>query len=110
MKPAVLTTPLAKRPRVSQCGGVWLPRNVMLLKRHRVPLASLGGEKIAAIDVYGACKLIDRIDNGMDDVRAQRLSIHRAQSFRAGCLDFVWRSFHAPPKHIVFPAFDDCEA
>src|SRR5262245_40660894 len=76
----------------------------MLLKRHRVPLASFSGEKIAAIDVYGACKLIDRIDNGMDDVSAQRLSVHRAQGLRASCLDFVWRSFHAPPKHIVLPA------
>jgi hypothetical protein len=42
----------------------------MLFKRHGVPFASFGGEKIAAVDVYGACKLIDRIDNGMDDVRA----------------------------------------
>src|SRR5262245_36833579 len=76
----------------------------MLLKRHRVPLASFSGEKIATIDVYGARKLIDRIDNGMDDVSAQRLSVHRAQGLRASCLDFVWRSFHAPPKHIVLPA------
>ena len=30
---AALTTPLAKRPRVSRCGGVWLPRNVRLLLR-----------------------------------------------------------------------------
>src|SRR5262245_24721979 len=76
----------------------------MLLKRHRVPLASFSGEKIAAVDVYGACKLINRIDNGVDDVSAQWFSVHRAQSLRASCLDFVWRSFHAPPKHIVLPA------
>ena len=35
----------------------------MLLKRHKVPLASFSGEKIAAVDVYGACQPIDRIDN-----------------------------------------------
>src|SRR5688572_17050912 len=76
----------------------------MLLKRHRVPLASFSGKKIAAVDMYGARKLIDRIDYGMDDVIAQRFSVPRAQSPCAGGLDFVWGSFHAPPKDIVLPA------
>src|SRR6185436_18702712 len=31
----------------------------MFFKSQRVPLASFSGEKIAAVDVYGTCKLID---------------------------------------------------
>src|SRR6478609_11763755 len=81
----------------------------MLFKRHRVPLASFSGKKISAIDVYGACKPIDRIDNGMDDISTQRLGVCRAQSLCASGLDFVWRSFHAPPKHIVLPARIDAD-
>jgi hypothetical protein len=45
-----------------------------------VPLASFRSEKIAAIDVNGACKLIDRIDDGMNDVSAQRLGIPCAKT------------------------------
>src|SRR6516164_8824638 len=76
----------------------------MLLKSQGIPLASLRREKIATVDMDGARKPIDRIDDGMNDVSAQRFSVHCAKGLCTGGLDLVGASFHPPPKHIVLPA------
>jgi hypothetical protein len=53
-----------------------------LLQIFGVPLASLSGKKIAAIDVNGARQPRDRIGHRMNDIVAERLRVANAQSSR----------------------------
>src|SRR5262249_107037 len=81
----------------------------MFEKAHRIPFTALCREKIAAIYVDGAGKFVDGINDGMDDVGTQRLSIRFAKRLGAGCLNFVWRSFYSSPEHIVFASSVDTD-
>src|SRR4029077_21100899 len=80
---------LITRIRFFENASGLLPVCPMLLKRQGIPLTSLSREKIAAIEMDGASKLIDRIDDGMNDVRAQRLSVHCTKGLRTRSLDLV---------------------
>lgn len=51
----------------------------MFFKCKRIPLAALGSEEVASIDVDGAGQLVDRINDRMDDVGAERLGIADGQ-------------------------------
>ncbi len=104
--------------RFSSHGDVWLPHNVRLLLRTHdgsvhhpnalqaslSPARFVQRQKIAPVNVYSTCKLADRIDNGVNDVRTQRLGISFAKRFRPGSFDLGRRSFHRSPKHIVLSA------
>src|SRR5262249_17354151 len=81
----------------------------MFEKAHRIPFTALCREKIAAIYVDGAGKFVDGINDGMDDVGTQRLSIHFAKRLGAGCLDLVWRLLYSSPEHIVFASSVDTD-
>src|SRR5215467_12306199 len=65
------------RQRVRVLEQLQVLRHVVagFLQAFRVPLAALGGEKVAAIDVDGAGQPADRIGDRMDDVAAERLGI-----------------------------------
>ena len=81
----------------------------MFFERERIPLAPLGRKKVAAIDVDGAGELVDRVEDRMDDIVTQRLSIGCAKRLSSRRLDLVRRSTNTPPEDIVLASGVDAD-
>src|SRR5687767_12777191 len=74
----------------------------LLDQRFRVPLAPLGSEKIAAVNMKSTGQARDRIGHRMDDVAPEQLGISLAQRFCARRLDLVAVTpRYSTPKDVV---------
>src|SRR4029079_18269582 len=81
----------------------------MLIKRHRVPFATFGGEEITAIDMDGSGQAVDRVDHRMNDVGAKRYGILFAKRSCARRFDSSWRLGDAPPEYVVLATRIDAD-
>src|SRR4051812_33844518 len=80
-------------------------------QRFRVPIALLGGEKIATVNMNGPGQARNRVQHRMDDVSPEQHRLTLTQGLGPRSLDLprVCGAAHAPPENVVLASGVDAD-